>query len=149
QVKDVIGDRLPQPDFLLVALDFERAVILRDAFVQPWRQRARIVAGQRVDVFVKDHRVGADLAKFRSQQNIVDVFAGLKITRDGGGLALIQRFVGGESAVVLKDDNGDRNRRTGLRSGEDARKYVPELLQPHADLANILLARIADEQEVF
>src|SRR6185369_9136195 len=82
QIGNMLRNQIAEQDTSLVGHDVERTVVLSQTFVEPERRRlAHHVVDQQVHVLMEDYAKGLRIrGALGAQSNVVDVFAGLKIT---------------------------------------------------------------------
>ena len=138
---------------LLIIDDPERLVILCQSLVEPGRdiRFSKVGFDNKVNLLVKYRAENILVLALGRERNVIDIFARLEITGDGGVDRPVRPFwfEWFICRTALENDDVRRNRRRQVHMAKDLAKRLAKLLESRRHAANILLRCIADEQEIF
>ena len=140
QQKNVVTDSRSERDLLIVG-DAERAVVLRQSFIEPERDVFESVFDEQMCVFVEDdgERVLA-AAYLGGERDVVDVGSRLEIS--GDVWIRLERRV---RVVALENDNSSGHGRVESYLRKEERKHFTKLLEFQADFPDVFLTSVADQ----
>jgi hypothetical protein len=143
----VIGDGSPDERLGAAGPQLERAVELRDAFVEPQRQAARPVRDDEVRVLVEDdpHPVLVEIA---DERDVVRVRPAHEEAAERDGPSVVARLEGHERAIGGEDQDDRRHRRRRDVTRQHAVERFAESFEPAGDLPQIAGRHITHHHEV-
>src|SRR6185369_12160215 len=128
QQEDVATDWSSE-SYLLIVGDGERAVVLRQTFIEPERDVCKSVFDEQVSVLVKDDRERVLLAAhFSRERDVVDVRSRLKVS--GGIRVRLERRI---RRIALEHDNSRRHGTVESHVRKQSRKHLAKLLEFQAN----------------